>query len=315
MAEMDDADSLEDPTGDRRLRPLPFLVRKHADRAVVLASSRCFSYCRFCFRRGEVLQDPTPAHWRAILSWLAETPEVTEAILSGGDPLTLPDDRLREIAGWFEAIPHLERWRIHTRAPVLSSSRITEGLVRALRSRLPLRVVIHANQPSELSAASLRAVRTLQAEGIPVLNQSVLLAGVNDRAPVLAALNARLAQAGVRPYYLHHPDRVAGTSGFRVSVARGLQVYRDLLQVAPSADEGGTTPPYVLDLPNGAGKCRTEDLLPIAEERGAAGRRVRYRWVRPTGWDSVVQDREFEWWDVWERGGRPQTDFRRGWIP
>jgi lysine 2,3-aminomutase len=295
-----DPDSLDDPTGDRRLRPLPFLVRKHGDRAVILASFRCFSYCRFCFRRGQVRQNPTHGHWRAIRSWLAGTPEVQEVILSGGDPLTLPDDRLREIVACLEGIPHLERWRIHTRAPVVFPGRIRKNLICALQSRLPLRVVIHANHPSELSAASLRAVKILQVEGIPVLNQSVLLATVNARVPVLVELNARLVRAGIRPYYLHHPDRIAGTSRFRVSIERGLQIYRDLLRVAPSVDEGGTTPPYVLDLPNGAGKCRTEALVPIAEERSVAGRRICYRWVRPMGWDAVVQDLECEWWDVWE---------------
>ncbi|GAB4279762.1 MAG: lysine-2,3-aminomutase-like protein [Deferrisomatales bacterium] len=300
---MEDPEGFDDPTGDLRLRPLPFLVRKHRDRALLLATGRCYFYCRFCFRRGAgsgAAPPLRPLHWEQALEWVAGTPEVEEVILSGGDPLTLPNRLLGWVGRRLAQIPHLRRWRIHTRAPVVLPARVDRGLLAALESPLPLRVVLHANHPAELRPALHRAAADLRAAGAETLCQSVLLRGVNDRADVLLALFRGLGAVGIRPYYLHHPDRAAGNVRFRLSLAHGRRLQRDLLHLERTATDTFRIPPYVVDLPNGAGKCRVESLVPIAEERGMGGRRVRYRWVRPSGWDALVPDGRCEWWDLWQ---------------
>ena len=296
-----DPDALPDPTGDQRLRPLPFLVRKHPDRALVLASGRCFFYCRFCFRRADPLHrglTPSRGDWDRIASWLRAHPEVREVILSGGDPLALPDRLLSRIARLLETIPHLRGWRIHTRAPVVVPGRVTPRLLAAVQGSLPVRVVIHADHPAEIRDGVRAAVQGFQQAGIPVENQAVLLGGVNDRPDVLGLLFRRLHDAGVGLRYLHHPDRVPGNRPFRVSIRRGLAVYRGAARAVPDP------PPYVVDLPNGAGKAPAEGLLPVAREARGAHTRIRYRWVRPENWSAVVPDTRYEWWDVWEHTGR-----------
>jgi lysine 2,3-aminomutase len=289
-----DPEALADPTGEGRFQPLPFLVRKHRNRAVVLAASRCFFYCRFCFRRGTTeRRGAGPRDWQRIADWLGQTPDVREVILSGGDPLTLSDANLKAIARLLASVPSLQCWRIHTRAPVTYPDRVTESCIEALNTRLPLRVAIHVNHPAELRPSLLRAVKRFQRAGVPVLNQTVLLAGVNDDSAVLAELFRRLTGEGVTPYYLHHPDRAPGNSLFRISLRRGRRIYEELRAKDPA-------PAYVLDLPNGAGKCAVEGLWPVAEERGPRGRRLRYRWTRPADWDSLAREEWAEFWDIWE---------------
>ncbi len=289
-----DPDDLADPTGDRRLRPLPHLVRKHRDRVVVLAASRCFFRCRFCFRRGDPTPAPGPGEWAAAAAWCRNHPEVGEVILSGGDPLTHPDRRLARLGHALAGVPTLGRWRIHTRAPVVLPRRVTPALVAALAAvPLPLRLVVHANHPGEVTPEVARALAALGEAGVAVGAQSVLLAGVNDDPDRLAALFGALTRAGARPHYLHHPDRAPGNGPFRVSLARGLALYR-----AAQERSEVPLPPYVIDLPNGAGKYPVEALLPVA--RSPVGDRTRYRWVRPPAWDALVPDPAFEWWDVAE---------------
>jgi lysine 2,3-aminomutase len=124
---------------------------------------------------------------------------------------------------------------------------------------------------------------------------------VNDDPSVLEELFSRLYRAGIRPHYLHHPDRAAGNGAFRVSLNRGLALHRELLRRSPPVTYGGATPPYVIDLPNGAGKSPVDLLVASAHEQGPLGRRTRYRWVRPRGWDCVSSDASCEFWDLWER--------------
>lgn len=297
-----DPEAFPDPVGEHRFRPVPFLVRKHRNRALVLATSRCFFYCRFCFRKGTPPgpeREPGEAHWIRIEEWLRTEPEVEEVILSGGDPLTLPDETLRSIVCRLSEIPSVRRLRVHTRAPVTYPDRVTEDLVQALGSRLPLRVVLHTNHPREVRPTVSDAVRRLQDGGIAVLNQAVLLSGVNDDVETLAELQESLTSLDVPPHYLHHPDRAPGAARFRLTLRRGRKIHEGLTRrLGPEA------PPYVVDLPNGAGKCPVHALEAIAEETGPLGLRHRYRWARPTDWDSVASDTAWEWWDVWE-GGQP----------
>lgn len=240
----------EDPVGDALRSPVPWVVHKHPDRVLLLLTKQCHLYCRYCFRRnhrpGEGEQ-PTPAEWERMLDYAARS-GAREVILSGGDPLALPDRRL------FEAMdrlrPEIPVIRVHTRAPVTWPQRVGEGLVRGLRERAPVWVVVHTNHPAELSTEVRVALGRLVDAGLPVLNQAVLLAGVNDDVDTLVALCEELVALRVFPYYLHHPDPAPGNAHFRVSVERGLALHEALRRRV----SGLALPTYVEDPPDGTGK-------------------------------------------------------------
>jgi lysine 2,3-aminomutase len=240
------ADDVADPIGDGRKRPVPWIVQKHPDRALLLVTRRCHLHCRYCFRRDQSGVDPTGPELDRAIGWILAS-GVEEVILSGGDPLVLPDDRLGSILDRLAPIPVR---RIHTRAPITAPERVTGGLVRTLAERRPLWVVLHSNHPNELDDAVARGIGKLRDAGLPLLNQSVLLRGVNDDADVLAALCRRLVRLGVAPYYLHHPDAVAGAGHFRISVDEGLRIHADLARRV----SGVALPRYVIDPPDGSGK-------------------------------------------------------------
>ena len=250
-------DDRADPVGDARQSPVAWGVRKHADRVLLLLTKRCHLYCRYCFRRnhepGES-DDPTPAEWQALLAWAAGS-GAREAILSGGDPLAISDERL------FEAVdalrPSIPTIRVHTRAPITYPRRVTPALVEGLAARKPVWILVHANHPKELTPEVERALGMLVDAGLPVLNQAVLLAGVNDDVDVLAALSERLVALRVFPYYLHHPDHAAGNAHFRVDPARGVALHRALR----ARTSGIGLPAYVVDLPDGSGKIPVEEWL------------------------------------------------------
>lgn len=250
-------DDRADPVGDARQSPVAWGVRKHADRVLLLLTKRCHLYCRYCFRRNHApgdTEDPTPEEWSALLAWAAGS-GAREAILSGGDPLAIHDARL------FEVIDALRRSvpviRVHTRAPITYPQRITDALVRGLAARGPVWMLVHANHPDELTPEVVAALGRLVDAGLPVLNQAVLLAGINDDADVLAALSERLVAARVFPYYLHHPDHAAGNAHFRVDPARGVAIHRALR----ARTSGIGLPAYVIDLPDGTGKVPVEEWL------------------------------------------------------
>lgn len=240
---------LDDPVGDVATSPLPWVVRKHRDRVLLLMTKRCHVYCRYCFRRnvdpgGE---DPTAEEWEAALAY-AETSGAHEVILSGGDPLAVKDERI------FETIDRLRQSvpvvRLHTRAPITFPSRVTPALVEGLQSRPPVWVIVHCNHPRELDADVDAALARLVDAGVPVLNQAVLLAGVNDDPDVLAALSEALVRRRVFPYYLHHTDPATGNAHFRVTLERGQDIYAALAKKV----SGLALPRYVLDPPDGSGK-------------------------------------------------------------
>ena len=252
-----DPEAIDDPVGEQPLKSHPFVIRKYRDRALLLVTHRCHFYCRFCFRAGQTVEPKLGEILDAIRSLRGET-ELREIILSGGDPLVLPDEELARILRACDALPNLRNVRIHTRAPVHDPPRVTSRLVGRMiaASPVPIWFVVHTSHPRELSAGFYRAIGTLQGGGIPVLNQTVLLRGVNDDPATLAELFGALYGAGIKPYYLHHPDRVAGTARFRVSIERGLAIHRALRgQVS-----GAAIPDYVLDLPDGSGKFPVERL-------------------------------------------------------
>ena len=245
---------LDDPVGERDRTPVPYVVRKHRDRAVLLVTSTCHVYCRFCFRRSfpdGSHRDPDPDALETALRYVTEDPDLREVIVSGGDPLVLPDGELERIVGRLAGSPHLRTVRVHTRAPVHDPDRVTPALARALASGLPTWIVTHFDHPREITSDTRRVVDTFLASGLPMLNQAVLLAGVNDDVDVLEALFLGLWRERIKPYYLHHPDRVPGAGSFWVHPRRGLELYE---AVRARLGGGPVVPEYVVDLPDGSGK-------------------------------------------------------------
>jgi len=246
--ERDVAGYTADPLGESAALAAPGLVRKYAGRALVLVTGGCAVNCRYCFRR-EFPYATSGATRRGIdegLAAIAADPSLSEVILSGGDPLLADDGFLGGIVTRLDAMPHVRRLRIHTRLPVVLPSRVDAGLVAALgASRLARVVVLHANHPAELDDAVAAAVRRLAALPAIVLNQAVLLAGVNDSAAVLAALSQRLVELGVVPYYLHVLDHVRGAAHFEVAEPRALALHRELRESLP----GYAVPRLVREVP------------------------------------------------------------------
>ncbi len=241
-----------DPIGDDALSPVPGIVHRYADRALLKPLLVCPVYCRFCFRRehvgpgGGLLTDSQLA---AALDWLRAHPAVTEVILTGGDPLLLSPRRLRAILDALGDMPHVQTLRIHTRVPVADPARL-HALAPVLETDKPLWLVVHANHARELTADAVAALRAVSRRGVPLLGQSVLLRGVNDSADALEALFRAMLAARVKPYYLHQLDPAPGTARFHVPIAEG----RALLAALRGRVTGLAWPTYVLDIPGGAGK-------------------------------------------------------------
>jgi EF-P beta-lysylation protein EpmB len=226
LAELDDVDGFSvDAVGDLPARESQGLLHKYQGRALLIASGSCAINCRYCFRRhfpyGEEMA--AAGQWRRALEHLRQDPSINELILSGGDPLALTTPKLEELSRGLVALPHVTRLRIHTRLPVVLPERIDDAFIDWLAA-LPLQkvVVLHANHANELDAAVDLACLRMRAAGATVLNQAVLLRGVNDSAEALVALSERLFAAGVLPYYLHQLDRVSGAAHFEVADAAAL---------------------------------------------------------------------------------------------
>jgi L-lysine 2,3-aminomutase len=215
----DVANYVADPLGEHAALRAPGLLQKYKGRALIIATSACAIHCRYCFRREfpyaeQVAEAP---RWSAALAEIERDSSLEEVILSGGDPLSLSDARLTTLTDSLTAIPHVRRLRVHTRQPVVLPSRVDPGLVGWLRSlRLPTVFVLHVNHPNEIDSSVRTACETLRANGVTLLNQSVLLRGVNDNVEVLAELSRRLFDIGVLPYYLHVLDRVRGAAHFAI---------------------------------------------------------------------------------------------------
>jgi EF-P beta-lysylation protein EpmB len=248
-----------DPLEEVAAREAPGLLRKYAGRALLVTTGACAVHCRYCFRRhydysGDVTDGQ--ARWSAALAQLAADPSIEELILSGGDPLSLGNARLGALLDRLAQLPNLVRLRIHTRTPIVLPARVDAGLLRLLAPwRTRLAVVVHANHPAEIDAAVGDALRALGGVSSALLNQSVLLKGVNDDAAVLASLSRALFAAGVLPYYLHQLDRVAGAAHFAVDDAAALALHARLLAELP----GYLVPRLVREQPGAPSKT---PLLP-----------------------------------------------------
>ena len=242
-----------DPLGEADAVIGPGLLSKYQGRSLIVATRGCGVHCRFCFRRHFPYENTpsTAVDWEPALRRIAGESSIHEVILSGGDPLTLPDEYLAQLARRLAEIPHLRRLRVHTRMPVVIPQRVTDELLRWLRAtRLSPVVVVHVNHPAEIDAAVAEALGRLVDAGVAVLSQSVLLRSVNDRADVLAELCERLVDLRVMPYYLHQLDRVAGAAHFEVPEATGVKLIEQLRARLP----GYAVPRYVRDTPGGLSK-------------------------------------------------------------
>lgn len=245
----EDPFDLADPVGDAACSPVPWVVHKYPDRVLWMLTKRCHLYCRYCFRRNHEPGglDPSEAEWAGAVEYLRGVAP-REVILSGGDPLAVRDKRLFQAIDAARAVARVVR--IHTRAPITFPERITEEFAGALAERSPLYVVVHANHARELSSEVAVALGRMVDAGVPVLNQAVLLRGVNDSVDALAALFEGLVELRVKPYYLHHPDRAAGNAHFRVPIEEGQELMRGVRERVG----GLALPVYVLDAPDGSGK-------------------------------------------------------------
>jgi len=242
-----------DPVGEAHMAQSCGLLRKYQSRALMVATPGCAVHCRFCFRRHFPYPKfpKPPTCWNAALEEVLRDPSIREVILSGGDPLILDDRLLAQLAQRLAEIPHVARLRVHTRVPIVIHQRVTHELLAWLRAtRLTPVVVVHVNHPAEIDDQVATALGRLVDAGVPVLSQSVLLRGVNDRVDVLARLYERLVDLRVLPYYLHQLDRVAGAAHFEVPESTGASLVHQLRARLP----GYAVPRYVRERPGEANK-------------------------------------------------------------
>ncbi len=242
-----------DPVGDLAAMVVPGVLHKYHGRVLLTATGACAVHCRYCFRRHFPYAEANPVvdQWRQALDYIAGDESITEVILSGGDPLSMSDRRLADLARRLEAIPHLRRLRLHSRLPVVLPERVNDELLDWLGgTRFKTVIVVHANHANEIDAAVREAFAALKASGAELLNQSVLLRGVNDSSDTLAALSESLFETGVLPYYLHLLDRVRGAAHFDVDEIAACRLIAGLSERLP----GYLVPCLVREIPGAPGK-------------------------------------------------------------
>jgi EF-P beta-lysylation protein EpmB len=222
-----------DPLQEKAANPIPGLLHKYHDRVLLTLTGSCAINCRYCFRRHFPYAENNPGMqgWQQAIDYIASKSEIREVIYSGGDPLLLKDGQLQEITDKIAAIAHVKRLRIHSRIPIVLPERITDELLSCLTStRLQPVMVVHCNHANEIDDAVINAMQKLQAAKIPVLNQTVLLKGVNDSVRALIELSESLFAAGIMPYYLHLLDKVQGAAHFEVSENIAKQLAWEMMQ-------------------------------------------------------------------------------------
>ncbi len=250
----------EDPLGEDRDSPVPCLVHRYPDRVLFLVANTCASNCRYC-TRSRIVENPDAnsiffqAQWEQAIAYIEEHGEVRDVLLSGGDPLTLSDEKLDWLLSRLRRIPHVEFLRIGTKAPVVMPQRISSALTRMLKRYHPLWMSIHFTHPDELTEETREACARLADAGIPLGSQTVLLSGINDTVEVMKRLMHGLLMARVKPYYLYQCDPIVGSAHFRTPVRKGLEIIKGLR----GHTSGYAVPSYVIDAPQGGGKI---PLLP-----------------------------------------------------
>jgi len=244
---------MEDSLAEDAHSPVPGLVHRYPDRVLMLVTTQCASYCRYC-TRSRIVGDPTQsfksADFEAQLDYLRRTPQVRDVLLSGGDPLTLAPKILERLLTALREIPHIEIVRIGSRVPVFMPQRITDELCDMLQKFHPVWLNIHVNHPNEITAELANACDKLSRAGIPLGNQSVLLAGVNDDPHIQRRLVHDLVRLRIRPYYLYQCDLVQGVGHFRTPIGKGIEI----IEALRGHTSGFAVPTYVVDAPGGGGK-------------------------------------------------------------
>jgi len=245
----------QDPLGEEAQSPVEGLVHRYPDRALLLVTTTCSNYCRYCTRSRVVGNSerhalPQIDRWKNALAYIGAHPEIRDVLVSGGDPLLLSDDQLQWLLGNLRKIPHVEMIRIGTKAPMALPQRITPHLVKMLRKYHPLFMSIHATHPDEITPESSEACTRLADAGIPLGSQTVLLAGVNDSAVTMRTLMHKLLTIRVRPYYLYQCDPILGSGHFRTPVHAGI----DIINSLRGFTSGYAVPTFVIDAPGGGGK-------------------------------------------------------------
>jgi lysine 2,3-aminomutase len=278
------AQAMLDPLGERKNNPSPRIVHRYPDRALFLITDFCSVYCRYCTRKhftGGEQAFAKPDEFEAALQYLRRATGVREVILSGGDPLTLSDEKLDRVVSDLRKIDHIEIIRVGTRMPVVCPMRVTDDLVRILKKAKPVFLMTHFNHPRELTAQAAAAVELFVDNGIPVFNQMVLLNGVNNDARIVQALSRRLLFLRAKPYYMFQCDPSFGTDHLRTSVEESLEIQAELWGNL----SGLAMPTLSLDIPDGGGKATLVPEFEKVDKRlgdREAGTTRSYR-----GWDGV----------------------------
>jgi len=282
----------DDPLGEEEDSPVPGIVHRYPDRVLLLATSFCATYCRYCTRSRMVGSGKRRScardYWEQAIGYIEATPTVRDVLISGGDPLTLSDKELEWLLLQLHQIPHVEFIRIGTKVPVVLPQRITPSVARMLRQYHPLWMSIHVTHPEELTPEVTQAFGRLADAGIPLGSQTVLLADINDSVETIRRLMHGLLKARVRPYYLYQCDPISGSRHFRTSVEKGLQILASLR----GHTTGYAVPTYVIDAPGGGGKIplspnyvagRQEDALLLMNYEGEV-----FRYPDPSPEESVL---------------------------
>ncbi|HRS68182.1 MAG: lysine 2,3-aminomutase [Prevotellaceae bacterium] len=246
-------DEMKDPLAEDHDSPVPGITHRYPDRVLFLISNVCAMYCRHCTRKrkvGDTDNIPSKSQIQLGLDYIKKTPQIRDVLLSGGDPFLLSDSYLDWILTELRAIPHVQVIRIGTRTPVVLPYRITENLISVLKKHHPIWINTHFNHVKELTDSSRKALTMLADAGIPLGNQSVLLAGVNDCPRIMKELVQRLVKNRVRPYYMYQCDLSEGLSHFRTPVGKGIEIIESLI----GHTSGFAVPTYVIDAPGGGGK-------------------------------------------------------------
>ncbi len=226
---------LLDPVGDLKVMPQAGLLHKYKGRALLVTTGACAIHCRYCFRRHFPYSDANTGKesWERTLTYLSQHSDITEIILSGGDPLSLSDQRFATMIQSLTALSHIQRIRLHTRLPIVIPERVTPSLLKVLSTIPQAVVVVHVNHPNELDDTVYSAMQQLRKAGVTLLNQAVLLRGVNDSESTLVKLSEALFRCGILPYYLHMLDPVQGAQHFAVKQSRAQALHTHLMQHLP----------------------------------------------------------------------------------
>jgi lysine 2,3-aminomutase len=257
----------EDPLAEAQYSPAPGIIHRYPDRVLFYPTAHCASYCRFCTRSrivGHVEETLRRDELEQAFAYLRAHHEVRDVVVSGGDPLTIGDNKLEQLIATLRSIAHIEIVRLHTRVPVFLPQRVTPALAAMLKTFHPIYISIHFNHPREITREVTEACASLADAGIPLAGQTVLLRGVNDDIATMKRLMHELLKIRVRPYYLNQGDLVAGTSHLRAGVATGLAIMEQLR----GHTTGLAVPTYVIDTPHGGGKVPITPNYVISQNHG-----------------------------------------------